>query len=242
MKILHISDLHFKDSHKEALNARLNFLVSVYPEHHIIITGDITDNGTLEEYQMAERMLADFKHIYPAPGNHDYCRLGNFYTPSAVGLFNLYLGLKYNCQFDTKSINVKMLDPRTRLIILDSNLRTHTPADFACGEIGFWQRRALQKELVKPFDGVTIVALHHHPFIHTDITLRLKDDRKLLDLLYNKCQILLFGHDHKDDVWTQTKGITLIHAADSFAKSHYAFEITINETGNIGSRYIKLEV
>ncbi len=47
MKLIHISDLHFhrrKNDNKEAM-AMLDFIKQNYPDHYLIVTGDIADDG-----------------------------------------------------------------------------------------------------------------------------------------------------------------------------------------------------
>ena len=47
MKFIHLSDLHFhrrKKDNKEATNV-LEFIKKQYPNHYLIVTGDIVDDG-----------------------------------------------------------------------------------------------------------------------------------------------------------------------------------------------------
>jgi len=54
-KFLHISDLHIhRQEQKNADVARLlEFISETYPEHYLIITGDITDDGDKKQYENA---------------------------------------------------------------------------------------------------------------------------------------------------------------------------------------------
>ncbi len=48
MKFLHLSDLHIKaDVDEDAAAVRMiRYVLAEYPEHKIIVTGDITNDGT----------------------------------------------------------------------------------------------------------------------------------------------------------------------------------------------------
>jgi 3',5'-cyclic AMP phosphodiesterase CpdA len=51
MKFLHVSDLHFHrcDKDNKATIGALGFVAQNYPDHHLVITGDITDDGHVEQ-------------------------------------------------------------------------------------------------------------------------------------------------------------------------------------------------
>ena len=64
MKILHLSDLHFHRDNKD--NAKiiktLKNVKEKYPEHYIVVTGDIVDDGHELQYENAFENLKIFRH------------------------------------------------------------------------------------------------------------------------------------------------------------------------------------
>lgn len=84
-KIIHISDIHGGRTDSEMTNFEgiINKIVTDYSEEKpiIIITGDIVDDGEVEQYAEAQRILdklnnAQFR-VLLIPGNHDYGQNGN---------------------------------------------------------------------------------------------------------------------------------------------------------------------
>ncbi|MDD1778546.1 MAG: metallophosphoesterase [Candidatus Helarchaeota archaeon] len=224
MKILHLSDTHIHAiSNNDSLEQRLNCIEKM--DHKIIITGDITDDGTKEQYDVASKILSPFNdRIYLDPGNHDYGVIGSFYTEEAAKRFDDFA--KDN--FISKNPLVHHLDGVT-LIILNSNLKTSDPFDFACGEIGRGQLFALKEILDNPSvkDSIKIVCLHHHPFIHNDPTMELLDVKNFLRTIYGKIDILLFGHKHLSGKWINQVGCRLVLASGATFQDPFAWEITI---------------
>ncbi len=77
MKIAHISDLH-ADTTLSFQNRFRNLLQSIRDHHveHLIITGDLTDKATHDEYDTVIRILNEYdftsgKDLSVIPGNHD---------------------------------------------------------------------------------------------------------------------------------------------------------------------------
>jgi 3',5'-cyclic AMP phosphodiesterase CpdA len=206
IKLLHLSDLHISQplpfigsvntagitSHD--VRKMLDYIDKEYPEHYLIVTGDITDNGV--EYSLAETLLHRFAgRIFICPGNHDTGLLGNVPSPLQSLGFDIFakrLMIDTPSTNNTKAIysqnNIcvsKISDPSLHepaiisLIGIDSNrdpapLSPPSPIDpttlqwLAQGHIGKYQRDILSKALAigQPTDDsfVQIVYLHHHPF------------------------------------------------------------------------------
>ena len=213
MKGIHISDLHLH-THNEDNQKSIELLKRIkkdYPGHHLIITGDITDDGHKDQYENAIRLVNHKAFI--CPGNHDYGIAGNFYDSYREALFNEYL------HFERSVICDGVL-----LIALDSNLKTPEPWDFAGGEIGVEQLRWLSATLTNAPPIPRIVYMHHHPFMHGHPFMELKDARGLMRILYNRVDLLLFGHKHEEAYWKDTCGIKQIHASGN-PPSFWEFEI-----------------
>jgi 3',5'-cyclic AMP phosphodiesterase CpdA len=220
MKILHISDLHIRSFIKE--NVPIFRLLAVieerYPEHLVILTGDIVDDGIKEQYLMAEAFLRPLhKRLMIVPGNHDEALAGNLYSPD----------LKKNYEdFDRILSPVPSCTTMNglRFMRLNSVLEINSPLDFdfACGKIGEEQMQALDQFLSAGQRNV--VFLHHHPFEHVS-TMKLLDAEELLAVCEDRTDILMFGHEHKSGVWLNQYGIRIISASGRTPDDGDAHEI-----------------
>jgi 3',5'-cyclic AMP phosphodiesterase CpdA len=238
MKFIHLSDLHFhqhRSDNKEAL-AVLKYVENHYPDHHLIITGDIVDDGHRRQFKNAFNAFKPFmERIFICPGNHDFGAVGNFYSKERAERFDRYLSepLEQGGTFtgdQTPVVNVlEEKDNRVMLIALDTNLETEHPFDFACGEVGKNQRAFLNTILSDPANAnmIKILFCHHHPFMHNNPFMELRDARKLMRSIYSKVNVLLFGHKHVSKQWENVNGIDFILAADNAPGKNYTREITI---------------
>ena len=119
-------------------------------------------------------------------------------------------------------------DTEVMLIALDTNLETEHPFDFACGQVGERQLAALKTLLsTSPPDLPKIVFCHHHPFIHNNPFMELTDARFLMRALYNRVNVLCFGHKHVSSRWEKLNGIQFVLAADNAPGKDYAREISV---------------
>jgi len=120
VQIVHLSDLHFDDEPDSrndndwALNkagarfeALAKFIDSEYPKSHIAITGDITDSGTMAQYQLAERLLGPWLQsgkLSVVPGNHDCGTYGLHFNEERWTTFYRTFGTavkRIDCDLDT---------------------------------------------------------------------------------------------------------------------------------------------
>lgn len=241
MKFLHLSDLHFhthEANNAEAI-ASLAFIQNAYPDHKLIITGDIVDDGKEEQFKAAFACLEPFKgRVYICPGNHDFGAAGNFYSRERAERFDRMLSAPLNqggtfTGDSTPVVNVvKDGDTEVMLIALDSNLETEHPFDFACGEIGASQLRSLKTILEDNTNSSTIKLLffHHHPFMVNDPFMELKDAEDLARIIYGRVDLVLFGHKHEMNQWENRWGTNYILASDNSAGKKFAKEITFQGT------------
>jgi len=83
MKFIHLSDLHihtYDNDNQDAISL-LRFVSEKYPDHRLIITGDIADDGKKEQFENAYKLLQPFKgKVLICPGNHDFGAVGSFYS------------------------------------------------------------------------------------------------------------------------------------------------------------------
>ncbi len=231
LKFLHLSDLHVHMSPAKNMGVRnrLSYIKKQYPSHRLIITGDITDDGSTNQYINAWWLLVGGRdHL--CPGNHDYGYAGNIYGRKRAKRYRQYLR-KYS-----RSVEIITRGGATAVLIgLDSNLRTRNPFDFACGKIGLWQRWWLKYTLRKARrrypDAARIVYFHHHPFDRGPWT-GMKDGKKLMAILDN-CELVLFGHKHKAEWIIEDLPSPLIAAAGKLSERDTVTEIAVDDKGEI---------
>lgn len=248
MKFIHISDLHFHrdlNDNKEAM-ATMDFIQQHYPEHYLVVTGDIADDGHEEQFENAYNALSKFMtpegkpRVFICPGNHDFGAAGNFYSEERALRFDRMLSvpLKQGGTFtgdSTPVVNILKekngdIITEVMLIALDTNLETENPFDFACGEVGEKQLAALKTIVLDPASAhmKKVLFFHHHPFMHNDPFMEMKDARELLRRVYSRVDVILFGHRHVSQKWELRNGIPHILASDNSPGKKFAREIEIS--------------
>lgn len=244
MKIFHVSDLHFhrNDSDNAGANAALKTILGAFDgDSVLVVTGDITDDGHATQYSKALAALQPFvgktgkPQVVVAPGNHDFGAAGNFYEASRARRFDEVIckGLDQPGAFaGDQGPNVQVVSSRgteVMFIALDSNLETEHPFDFACGEIGEGQLRALDRLLAtrSTTSMKKVVLLHHHPFVRNDPFMELKDARAFWRTVFGRVDVVSFGHKHVFEKWTNQNGVALITAADNLPGKNFVHRIDL---------------
>ncbi len=237
LELIHLSDLHVGPSarHKNAL--RLRMLVARICQRYagpdapaILISGDLTNNGTAPELRQAAKILARFKeagfHLLVCPGNHDVGPKGNTFSPAAqVNFQQIILGeLLEVTGARTATNRMHTFYPRVETLrgVACIGLDTANQEDhLASGRIGEQQCSALQSQLAQIPAGTPIVVyMHHHVFqwVHA---MRLWDSDDLLRTLGRRVTLLCFGHKHQSRVWlpgsarSRETGVELLVASGS---------------------------
>jgi 3',5'-cyclic AMP phosphodiesterase CpdA len=238
MKFIHLSDLHFhrsKKDNKEATSV-LEFIKKQYPDHYLIVTGDIADDGHEEQFKRASTAFKPFEgKIYICPGNHDFGAAGNFYSRERAERFDEMLAIPFQqggtfSRDNTPVVNiVEEKNDRVMLIALDTNLETDHPFDFACGEVGEKQLASLDTILTTTQDMIKVLFFHHHLFIHNNPFMELRDAYELMRVIFNRVDLILFGHKHVSKQWNNTGGFDYILAADNSPGKDFAREISIEK-------------
>ena len=246
MKFIHLSDLHFHGDPNENVQVT-NMLTHIrvnYPAHYLIITGDITDDGDEQQYEQVYQALKPFcenqRRVFICPGNHDFGAKGNLYSLERAEKFDAMLSkpLKQGGTFagdNMPVVNVlKENGVNVMLIALDTNLETPETFDAACGKVGETQLKALDAILSEKSGlGYTrILFFHHHPFIHLNPFMILKDAHELMGTVYERVDVVMFGHKHKSKLWDDIHGIRYVIAAGSTAEPNFVVrEIEVSEGG-----------
>ncbi|MCB9570152.1 MAG: metallophosphoesterase [Myxococcales bacterium] len=231
--ILHLSDLHIHRQRWRPENRRLARIVAWIVEHCreaapppvVVITGDLVDDGTREQYERLLELLAPLKAaglpILACPGNHDSGPMGNSYYVSARVDFQRHVLGEVMGIAGTETASDRMAElfplvhtiGDARFIGLDSVAGMIGESfHFAQGALGLAQIRKLRAILATPHAGPTIVYLHHHPFNRL-FTECLRDAEALMGAMKDKVDVVLFGHRHRSALWSPKDGIDVVIAA-----------------------------
>ena len=183
-RIVHLSDLHMSSAHflSDVAESVVQGVNEISPDI-LVITGDLTQNGTYQEYMEAKEWIdrIDCRNKVVIPGNHDSRNVGY---------------LLFEDIFKTRSPCCS-LDGVT-VVGVDSS-----QPDIDDGHIG----REMYGWITENFNGsgLKVFALHHH-LIPVPMTGREEeipvDSGDVLELL-NRCgvDIVLCGHRHVPWVW-----------------------------------------
>jgi 3',5'-cyclic AMP phosphodiesterase CpdA len=193
-RIWHVSDLHERrdPDHNRAVRDKLAAIPFDAKADLLIMTGDLTDDGSEAQYAQAlEHLRPVAGRIVICPGNHDYGPIGNFYERAALRRFD-----KLRADLGAH----KALDGGTvRVLALDTCLRTASPFDFARGRLGWWQGKGIGWfcDACTRAGAHAVIAMHHTPF-DTSWALRLDDAERLLRVAEGRAALVLVGHEHKE--------------------------------------------
>jgi 3',5'-cyclic AMP phosphodiesterase CpdA len=180
-RFAHISDIHLDLSQHAIARARL---VMAYlrglPLDAIVITGDITDHGTAQEYELAKAELAADVPVLMLPGNHD----------ERVAFRKVLLDAD-----SEQPINEVRLIGRTTFALCDSSI-PGSPEGLLAEETVKWLDSVLAEG-----DGPVFVCLHHPPVkLHSELIdkLRLTEPERFAALIdrYPRVVAILCGHAH----------------------------------------------
>jgi Icc protein len=195
MLLVHLSDLHCgaETFSPKMLATAIKEINALKPDV-VIVTGDVTNSGLLDEYKLAARYIGKLRcgRVLVGSGNHDYEHTGFL-------LWDHFF-------------------PRPEMLVLDelliAHLRTARP-DRDTGEVGYRQLVWFEEVLKKHKDKFKIVALHHHlvpiPDTGTRPNIVVDAGDALRTLIMGKADLVLCGHKHRP--WRlSVDGLPIVHA------------------------------
>ncbi len=212
MIIVQLSDLHVGSQFQPKVFETIVKEVNELNPDVIVITGDLTNEGLMKEYEKCKSLLTQFntKKIISISGNHDYRNTG-------------YLLFKKFFPFET----INELDDDIVLVTVG----TARP-DRNNGEVGYRQNLWLERTMKKYKDQIKIVAMHHHlipiPDTGSDQLTVVDAGDILRTILDTKVDVVLCGHKHRPWAWNFGK-LTVVNAGTATSERlRGLFENTYN--------------
>jgi len=212
MIIVQLSDLHVGSQFQPEVFETIVKEVNELNPDVIVITGDLTNEGLMKEYEKCKSLLKQFKtkKIISISGNHDYRNTG-------------YLLFKKFFPFET----INELDDDVVLVTVG----TARP-DRNNGEVGYRQNLWLERTMKKYQDKIKIVAMHHHlipiPDTGSDQLTVVDAGDVLRTVLDTQVDVVLCGHKHRPWAWNFGK-LTVVNAGTaSSERLRGLFENTYN--------------
>ncbi|MBC7109609.1 MAG: metallophosphoesterase [Archaeoglobi archaeon] len=183
MRIAHISDLHIssKDFVEKCGENLPRLLDSLNPEL-VIVTGDLTDQGFMHEYERAEEFLNEIKaEKLIVPGNHDSRNSGDT-------LFEDFFGTRFPV-YESKDLIVLGIDS--------------SEPDIDDGHVG---RENYSKVIeIGELEKIRVVAMHHHlipiPGTGRERNIPVDSGDFLRICTESEIHLILSGHKHIPWIW-----------------------------------------
>lgn len=181
---------------KETLRMAIKEINEMSPDT-VLVTGDLTENGLISEFEMAAKELKKLKtkKVLYVSGNHDYRSTG-------------YLLFKEFFPFS------QVTETDDTVILILSSARP----DRDDGEVGHRQNLWLEKTLEKYKDKVKIVAIHHHiipvPDTGADQITIVDAGDVLRSIVKSKVNLVLCGHRHRPWRW-RMEDMLVVHAGST---------------------------
>ena len=229
IEILHVSDLHIGKSRKQTkqviglldkIDAKYN-VSNKTNNSYLLITGDIVDIGTEQNYQLALGILSRFKgKLFIVPGNHDCCekapafteaflkilRLlfpvipGFYYTAESAQRFDSFaegLGISYKFFSDGLPFFWTLKDgAKAEVELFGINSCVRLKLGSSLGLVGYQQLKYLDEELSNRIEIPKIVFLHHRPEEGGSwLFMTLQDWEDLIKIADKRASIIAFGHE-----------------------------------------------
>lgn len=226
MLLVQLSDIHVGPQfRKEVFEKAVQEVNDLNPDA-VVVTGDLTENGMLPEFEKVKEQLSKIKtkDVIVLSGNHDYRNTGYL-------LFKKFFPSKTVHEFEDAVI---------------ITLGTARP-DRDEGEVGYRQNLWLARTLSKYTDKMKIIAMHHHlisiPDTGSDRIIVLDAGDVLQSALTANVNLVLCGHKHRPWIWN-LGALTIAYAGTaSSERMRGFFENTYNIiTVNKGKINVDLKV
>jgi 3',5'-cyclic AMP phosphodiesterase CpdA len=194
MRLAHLSDLHF-GHHDEAVAATLAPELNAQQLDLVVISGDFTQDGEADEFQIARTFIDTLKApVFAVPGNHDVPQRNLFARIiSPYALYRRYIDP--NLEPFREIGGVALLGLRTsRRITPDMN--------WSNGFLDKRQLRAIGTRFAAASPDAVRVVVAHHPLLYPESGDRIvqrrvrRADRALETFAAHNVRLVLSGHFH----------------------------------------------
>jgi len=212
MILVQLSDIHVGSQFQESVFSKVIEEVNEIKPDAILITGDLTNEGLISEYEKCKKLLSKLacNKIFTISGNHDYRNSG-------------YLIFKKFFPFET----INELGNDVVLVTIG----TARP-DRNEGEVGYRQNLWLERTMKKYQNKVKILAMHHHlvgiPDTGSDRVTVIDAGDVLRTILDTNVELVLCGHKHRPWIWN-FKGLSIVTAGTASSdRARGLFDNTYN--------------
>jgi 3',5'-cyclic AMP phosphodiesterase CpdA len=159
MRLVHLSDLHF-GHHDAAVAAGLAADLATQQPDLVVVSGDFTQRGTVEEFEAAKAFLATLPApVFAVPGNHDLGRnlFRRFLHP--YGFYRRYIAPDIEPFLEQNGV---------ALAGLNTTRRAMADCDWSNGSINQQQLDALAATFARATPGAVRIVVAHHPLMQPD--------------------------------------------------------------------------
>jgi Icc protein len=203
------------------------------PVDGVVVSGDLSDNGSEESYRLARELLARFEApVHVLPGNHDdRARLRQAFALPGEG---------------DEPIDYSADVGELRLVVLDSNVPGQDPGAFEPDQL-----RWLDVELGRERERPTILAMHHSPLVTgipewDEINLVATEREALAEVVgcHPQLRAIAAGHLHRTAA-SALAGCPVLSAPSTYFQALPTFEpadFHDEDFGNVGPPGFALHV
>lgn len=236
IRIVHMSDIHLTENGRviwetdtfDHFNRAINVVKQIRDVDAIIVTGDLSDDGTLWTYQYIDRIFASVGvATYCIPGNHDSIKTMLYeFKPAFL-------------KFDT-SVHIK----GWKIILADSVI----VEDFDSNKNksrGYLTEECLYRIESEIEEGLPTIIAMHHPSQEPGgwLNRKLLENRNEFNAMigvYPNVRLVLYGHTHNFNEFTQgtIKFVSSSSIGYAFDKDLPKFQIA---DGHEGFNIIEIE-
>lgn len=212
MSVIFVADLHLKANrlHNQRTQSRLQAVANRYPGSTLCVLGDITDNGSAEEWLEATRILSLWSgNLLICKGNHDIGAPFGFIQEDRSEMRFQDFCAVMGCDGE------RLVGSRP-VCMLDSVRSEGDGCLLAEGELGEAELERARL-FVERWGDKAVLCLHHNPFLeeNEEFAMVLKDRKKLLDIAYGAGR-LIYGHTHRRETPDVYGSLCLYTGLDAF--------------------------
>lgn len=187
MKLMHISDLHFGMHNQAVITVFLQELARISPDI-ILISGDLTQRGTAEQYQLFTDFLKKLPGlVLPVPGNHDIPLYPHQFMMRMFYPFKLYkhyVSPTLHVQFENKLVRILGVNSVNPYRVKKGRLATET-------------MELIKSYFSSSFAGFNILFFHHNFDYLEGAHKPLENYKELINYLKESpINMVCAGHSH----------------------------------------------